>query len=120
MAFPDRGTMNGASNVRKIDALITRRTEDRRRKAQECVSQILRAAQRNGYRISLVGSLAADRFRLHSDVDLLVHDAMGDVQRSALERLVADHFREADIPYDLIYASDLSPERVRDMLNDHV
>lgn len=106
--------------MRKIDALISRRTEDRRRKAQDCATQVLQVAQRNGYRISLIGSLAKDRFRLHSDVDLLVHDATNDGRRAAVERLVADQFRETDIAYDLIFASDLAPERVRELLDEHV
>ena len=84
------------------------------------MSQVLQAARRDGYRISLVGSLAKDRFRLHSDVDLLVHDVPGHGRRTAVERLVAEHFRETDIPYDLIFASDLAPERVREILDEHV
>jgi predicted nucleotidyltransferase len=106
--------------VRKIDALIGRRAEDRRRRAQACATKVLEAARENGYRVSLVGSLAQDRFRLHSDVDFLVHDEPAIGVRSAVERLVADQFRGTDIAYDLIFACDLTPDRVLAMLHEHV
>ncbi|MBS4018153.1 MAG: nucleotidyltransferase domain-containing protein [Dechloromonas sp.] len=106
--------------MRKIDALIGCRTEERRRTAQACATKVLEAARENGYHVSLVGSLAKDRFRLHSDVDFLVHDEPAIGARSAVERLVAEQFRGTDIDYDLIFASDLTPERVRDMLHEDV
>jgi len=37
-----------------------------------------------------------------------------------IERLVADHLRGTGLPYDLIFASDISPERVQELLNDGV
>lgn len=70
--------------------------------------------------MSVVGSLARDRFRVHSDVDLLVHGSIDPRRRSMIERLVADHFRGTDIPYDLIFASDISPDRVQELLDDCV
>lgn len=106
--------------MRRIDALISRRTEDRRRVAQDRAAKVLQTAQESGYRVSLIGSLAKDRFRLHSDVDFLVHDVPTSGLRAAMERLVADQFRETDIAYDLIFASDLTPERVREILDENV
>jgi hypothetical protein len=37
-----------------------------------------------------------------------------------VERLVADQLRGTNIPYDLIFASDISSERVQELLNDCV
>lgn len=104
--------------MRKIDALIRRRADRRREIAQACVSRVLADASERGIEISVVGSLAGDRFRAHSDVDLLVHGATDPARRILIERLVADHFRGSDIPYDLIFASDISSERVQELLDD--
>jgi predicted nucleotidyltransferase len=106
--------------MNKIDALIRRRADGRRKTAQACVSRILGNAKDHGVDISVVGSLAKDRFRVHSDVDLLVHGSTDPERRAVVERLVADHFRGTDIPYDLIFASDISSERVQELLDDSV
>jgi predicted nucleotidyltransferase len=106
--------------MNKIDTLIRRRADDRRRTAQACVSRILRNAKDRGVDISVVGSLAKDRFRVHSDIDLLIHGRTDPARRAMIERLVADHLRGTDIPYDLIFASDISRERVQELLNDSV
>lgn len=104
----------------KIDTLIRRRADERRRTAQSCVSRILQSANGRGVDISVVGSLAKDRFRVHSDIDLLVHGRTDPARRAMIEHLVADHLRGTDIPYDLIFASDISSERVQELLNDCV
>ncbi|MER8400042.1 nucleotidyltransferase domain-containing protein [Mesorhizobium sp. M1348] len=106
--------------MNKIDALIRRRADDRRKTAQACVSRILRNAKARGVDISIVGSLAKDRFRVHSDVDLLVHGSTDPAHRAMVERLVADQLRGTNIPYDLIFASDVSSERVQELLDDSV
>lgn len=106
--------------MRKIDALINDRTDRRRALALACVERVLDAAADHGIDISVVGSLARDRFRLHSDVDLLVHGDTDPARRMLVERLVADQFRDTHIPYDLIFASDLKPDRVREILHDAV
>lgn len=104
----------------KIDALIGRRTEERRKTATACADRILRDAGDLGVRISLVGSLAHDRFRIHSDIDLLVHGPVDPARRATVERLVADALRGTGIPYDLIFEADIGPERVRELLHDDV
>lgn len=106
--------------MNKIDTLIRRRADERRRAAQACVSRILQSAKGRGVDISVVGSLAKGRFRVHSDIDLLVHGRTDPARRAAVEQLVADHLRGTNIPYDLIFASDISPERVQELLNDCV
>ncbi|MER8955456.1 nucleotidyltransferase domain-containing protein [Mesorhizobium sp. M0833] len=106
--------------MNKIDTLIHRRADDRRKTAQACVSRILGNAKARGVDISVVGSLAKNRFRVHSDVDLLVHGRTDPARRAMVERLVADQLRGTNIPYDLIFASDVSSERVQELLNDSV
>ena len=106
--------------MNKLDVLIRRRADERRKTAQDCASRILRDAHGRGVEISVVGSLAKNRFRVHSDVDLLVHGNTDPARRAMIERLVADHLRGAGIPYDLIFASDISPERVQELLHDSV
>lgn len=106
--------------MNKIDTLIRRRADERRKVAQNVVTRILRNAKGRGVDISVVGSLAKNRFRVHSDIDLLVHGRTDPARRAMVERLVADHLRGTDIPYDLIFASDISAERVQELLNDSV
>jgi predicted nucleotidyltransferase len=106
--------------MNKIDTLIHRRADERRRTAQFCVSRIIESARGRGIDISVVGSLAKDLFRVHSDIDLLVHGRTDPARRAMIEHLVADHLRGMDIPYDLIFASDISPERAQEFLNDCV
>jgi predicted nucleotidyltransferase len=106
--------------MNKIDALIRCRADARRRTAHSRVERILQSATHLGIDISVVGSLAKDRFGVHSDIDLLVHGKTDPARRAMIERLVADNLRGADIPYDLIFASDISPERVRELLHDCV
>jgi len=107
-------------SMNKLDMLIRRRADEHRKAAQACVSRILRDAKGRDIEISVVGSLATNRFGVHSDVDLLVHGNTDPARRVMIERLVADHLRGADIPYDLIFASDISPERVQELLHDSV
>lgn len=106
--------------MNKLDALIRRRSYERQNTAQACVSRILGEAEGCGVAISVVGSLATKRFRVHSDVDLLVHGSTDPSRRAMIERLVANHLRGTNIPYDLIFASDISPERVKELLDDSV
>jgi predicted nucleotidyltransferase len=104
--------------MKKLDMLICRRADERRRTARERVAHILRDAQIRGVEISVVGSLARDRFQLHSDIDLLVHGTIDPARRAMVERLIADHLRGTDIPYDLIFACDIPHERAQELLHD--
>jgi len=97
--------------MNRLDALIRRRAGERRETARERASRIVKEARRRGVEISIVGSLAGGRFGVHSDVDLLVHGNTDPARRAMIERLVADHLRGTDIPYDLIFSSDISPEK---------
>lgn len=106
--------------MNKLDRLISQRAEERRRTAWSCVSRILRDAKNCSVDISVVGSLAKNRFRVHSDIDLLVHGKTDPAQRSKIEQLVAAHLRNTGIPYDVIYASDIAPERAQELMRDCV
>lgn len=106
--------------MNKLDTLITQRADKRYKTAQASVSRILADAEGCAVDISVVGSLAKKRFRIHSDVDLLVHGSTPPSRRAMIERMVANHMRGTDIPYDLIFACDISPERVQELLDDSV
>ena len=104
--------------MNRMDKLLRRRTDERKEVAAARASQIVESAKNEGVEISIVGSLARNRFRVHSDVDLLVHGQTDPKRRVMIERLVADRFRRTGLPYDLIFASDLSSERVKELLCD--
>lgn len=93
------------------------RTERRRLVALECARHVLEGAERDGVHVSLIGSLAKASFRLHSDVDFFVHDAVDPTGRVRVERLVASAFKGTGLPYDIVYRSDLTDERAREFLN---
>jgi predicted nucleotidyltransferase len=103
--------------MNKLNALINQRTANRLLSARESAACIVEDAQRLGIDVSVVGSLAKNSFKVHSDIDLLVHGSAAPHRRAAIERLVADHMRGTDIPYDLIFEADLTPDRLKEMLH---
>lgn len=111
---------NDGYEMSRIDRLIRQRADRRRGIAQARASGIVHSAKGRGVEISVVGSLAKDRFHVHSDIDLLVHGKTDSTRRAMIERLVADHIRGTDIPCDVIFASDIAPERVQELLDECV
>ena len=108
------------AGMNKLDRLIHQRAKARRKTVQASVSRIVRDAGANGIQVSVVGSLASGRFGAHSDVDLLVHGDTDSRRRALIERLVADHLRDTGVPYDLIFASDISATELRELLHGGV
>lgn len=104
--------------MHRMAALREKRREARRGAASASVSRILQEASAQGIDITLIGSLARDDFRTHSDVDLLVRGQMTAKRRLLAEQLVASEMRTSDIAYDLIFEADISDERLRDFLHD--
>lgn len=88
--------------------------------ANEYAHRIVEDAQNLGARLSIVGSLAKESFKAHSDIDLLVHGTHAPNRRATVERLVAKHLRGTDLPYDLIFEADLTEYRSNEMLHDIV
>lgn len=103
-----------------MQALIKDRLELRRARALQCVDAIIEAARMIGLDIILVGSLARADFRIHSDIDLLVRGKLPTEERLRAERLVADHLRNTDLPYDLLFEADLTEDRIRELLADAI
>jgi predicted nucleotidyltransferase len=101
----------------KMKALIAGRLEARREIASSSVARIIADARTRAVDISVIGSLGKDDFKVHSDIDLLVHGPADSVIRLFVERLVAGNMRETDIPYDLLYEADLTPARVRELMH---
>jgi predicted nucleotidyltransferase len=95
-----------------LDTLIRKRATDRLSVARERADRILQSARENGVKITVVGSLARNDFQIHSDIDLLVHGNAAPPRRAMVERLVAQHMRGVDIPYDLIFEADISADRL--------
>lgn len=104
----------------RLDSVIDERTEHRRATAVARVDPLLRDLRSKGYDIMLIGSLARQEFRAHSDVDLLVRGEVDTPRRAKAERAVAAAMRGSGIPYDLIYAADLTPERLKKFERDLV
>ena len=103
--------------MRKIDTLLAARATARRRVAHACVERLLQDAAGAGIPITLVGSLARDTFRHHSDIDLLVRGPLSASARAGVERLVAHHLRESKIPYDLVFEADIGSDRAMELIN---
>ena len=82
------------------------------------VQALLAKLERDGVNVAVIGSLARGQFSAHSDVDLLVRGPLDPASRTRIERTVADAFRGASIPYDLIFATDVTAERLVEFEND--
>jgi predicted nucleotidyltransferase len=104
--------------VSRIDSVISERMERRRATAVARVDPLLRDLRLDGFDIVVVGSLARGDFKSHSDIDLLVRGSLDTRARAKLERAVAAAMRGSGISYDLIYAADLSPERLKEFERD--
>jgi predicted nucleotidyltransferase len=96
------------SPTSRIDRLVAARTEARARTARGRATALLAGLKARGYDVAVIGSLAAGRFRLHSDIDLLVRNPVDGAGRAEVERAVAEALRASGIPYDLIFACDLT------------
>ncbi len=102
--------------MNRLAAVNRQRTEQRRQLALDLARRVTDAAARQGIGIDLIGSLTHGDFGLHSDVDLFVHGDTDPSRRVQVERLVATAFRGAEIPYDIVYASDLTAARTQEFL----
>ena len=67
------------------------------------------ARQRDPDRV--FGSLARGDFRDHSDIDFLVSGPVDQHVRVAVETTVARELGGTELPYDIIYLDDLTPEQ---------
>lgn len=103
-----------------IDSIINARTERRRAMAIARVEPLLHELRRDGIEVAVIGSLARREFRSHSDVDFLVRGRVDTFERAKVERAVAAAMRGSGISYDLIYAADLSADRLKEFERDLV
>jgi predicted nucleotidyltransferase len=106
--------------VSRIDSVIGERTERRRATAVARVEPLLRGLRSDGFDLVVIGSLARREFKSHSDVDFLVRGNLDTRGRAKVERAVAAAMRGSGISYDLIYANDLTPERLKEFERDLV
>lgn len=84
------------------------------------VGPVLLGLRSEGLDIVVIGSLARGEFKSHSDVDLLVRGRLDTFERIKVERAVAAGMRGSGIPYDLIYAADITPDRLKEFERDLV
>jgi len=98
----------------RIECMIRERTARRRETALACVAKIMAETKQEGVDIAVIGSMVTGRFRAHSDVDLLVRSDVDSAHRVRVERIVANAMRRTGIPYDLIFATDLSAEQLKE------
>jgi predicted nucleotidyltransferase len=106
--------------VSRIDSVIGERTEHRRPTAVARVDPLLRDLRLDGFDLAVIGSLARREFKSHSDVDFLIRGRLDAQGRAKVERAVATAMRGSGISYDLIYAADLTPERLKEFERDLV
>jgi predicted nucleotidyltransferase len=104
--------------VSRIDSVIGERTERRRATAVARVDPLLRDLRLDGFDLAVIGSLARREFKSHSDVDFLIRGRLDAQGRAKVERAVAAAMRGSGISYDLIYAADLTPERLEEFERD--
>lgn len=104
----------------RMDRLIEARAEERRKIATERACALLAQLRHDGFEAAVVGSLAAGRFRAHSDVDVLAPGPVGGLERAHVERAVAQAMRGSGIPCDLIFACDLTPQQLKEFEHDLV
>lgn len=90
------------------------RLQSREKEARERSRRVIERASSNGIELYVIGSLTSGRFGLHSDVDFFVPGLTDPQRRVSIERIVASAFRGSSIPYDIVYASDLTPERAQE------
>lgn len=96
------------SDMSRLDDLISRRTENRRRVAEAAAGRVLDALHAKGIDIRLFGSLVRGGFKNHSDVDFLVRGQITPDIRVTVESTIARVLGETDLPYDVIYLDDLT------------
>jgi predicted nucleotidyltransferase len=106
--------------VSRIESVIGERTGRRRETAVARVDPLFRDLRRERFDLVVIGSLARREFKSHSDVDFLVRGALDTQGRAKLERAVAAAMRGSGISYDLIYAADITPERLKEFERDLV
>jgi predicted nucleotidyltransferase len=106
--------------VSRLDSIIGERTERRLATAVARVDPLIRNLHLDGIDILVIGSLARRQFKSHSDVDFLVRGDADASGRAKVERAVAASMRGSGISYDLIYAADLTPERLKEFERDLV
>ena len=103
-----------------MEDVVRKRTARRRQIAVTSVAHLTDQLRRDGVDVVVVGSLATGKFRAHSDVDLLVRSDVDRSLRARIERIVAQSMRGTGIPYDLIFAVDLTADRLKELERDLV
>jgi predicted nucleotidyltransferase len=100
--------------------IVAARGAERHRLAERLAARCLATIGALGHRAALIGSLATGRFRLHSDIDILVESPVDPIGRAEVERALAGILRGAGISYDLIFACDLTQEQREAFEHDRI
>ena len=97
--------------MQRWQAIIRERTEARRQDAEAASQRVISALRDSAIEIRVFGSLARGDFRDHSDVDFLVSGPVDRTVRAEVETTVARELGRVELPYDIIYLVDLTPEQ---------
>ena len=95
----------------RMGALVAKRVEARRKAIAALGPAAVDHLRRLGLDATLIGSAASGRVHEHSDVDILVRGVVTARDRLSAERALRDILSELTIPYDLLFACDLTADQ---------
>jgi hypothetical protein len=104
----------------RLDAVIAARTRTRRIAAVAGARRALEGLRAAGFDAAVIGSLARDDFRVHSDVDILVRGALAPLERRRARRIVGAAMAQTGIGHDVIFLEDLPAARRPDFDRVHL
>ncbi|MGJ3262178.1 MAG: nucleotidyltransferase domain-containing protein [Salinarimonas sp.] len=104
----------------RLDRILAARAAARERTARARVPALVDPLADAPGEVGVIGSLVRGRFGPHSDVDLLVRGPVDTPLRVRIEQAAATALRDPGLPYDLIHACDLTPERLEGFADDYL
>jgi predicted nucleotidyltransferase len=91
----------------KLEAIFAHRDAERRAEALPRAIAALEALREQGVDAGVIGSLARDRMRAHSDVDFVILDR-GPLRFNDVLRIVDE--KVSPVPWDVIFLDRVEPE----------
>jgi predicted nucleotidyltransferase len=99
----------------KLEEILAHRAAERRAEALPRAIAALEALRERGVDAGVIGSLARDRVREHSDVDFMVLD-QGGVHWNDIVAIIERHTRP--LPIDVVFLDSVRPDDRSWFLND--
>lgn len=104
-----------AGNASPVDAVLSRRSEDRKRLLERAAARVLARLRACGAACVTFGSLATGQVRPGSDLDVLVLRHPGRTW-AQLDRIAARAADEFGVPVDLVFAETLDSRQLARLL----